>query len=537
MNGGSGVRRGDALTSGEAGSDARGASIRVLLVEDSEDDAALLLRELERGGYAVHYRRVQTAAELSAVLDAERWDIVLSDYALPQFSGPEALRLVRAHMTDLPFIIVSGTVGEEAAVEAMKSGAHDYVLKQSLARLCPVIERELREALVRAERREMQEQLLISDRMASMGTLAAGVAHELNNPLAAMIANLELVSRDLYALATELGLHDRLQHTFDELRDAREGAERLRQIVRDLRILSRSKDAEHLGAVDVQRVMESSLRVAYNEIRHRARLVKEYMPVPPVEANEARLGQVFLNLVVNAAQAIREGDAEHNQIRIVTRPLGEASVVVEVRDTGSGIPPENLPRIFDAFFTTKPAGVGTGLGLSICRRIVASLGGKLEVESEPGKGSVFRLTLPRARREAQPPRRPPANAAPSRRGRVLVVDDEPLITNAIGRSLALEHDVVLAAAAGEALSRVLSGERFDVILCDLMMPQMTGMDLHAALETHAPDQAARMVFLSGGAFTPAAHSFLDAVPNQRFEKPFDTRQLLALVSDRVRAQN
>jgi two-component system, NtrC family, sensor kinase len=138
--------------------------------------------------------------------------------------------------------------------------------------------------------------------------------------------------------------------------------------VRDLKIFSRATDEEHRGAVDVQRVLESSLRMAWNEIRHRARLVKEYSNVPAVEANEARLGQVFLNLIVNAAQAIREGDAEHNQIRVTTWLDERGWVVTEVRDSGMGIPPENLQRIFDAFFTTKPVGVGTGLGLSLQAR-------------------------------------------------------------------------------------------------------------------------------------------------------------------------
>jgi CheY-like chemotaxis protein len=368
-----------------------------------------------------------------------------------------------------------------------------------------------------------------------VGTLAAGVAHEINNPLAAIVANLELMARDLSAVAGRLDLTDRLHEVFDELSDARESADRLRHIVRDLKIFSRATDEEHRGAVDVQRVLESSLRMAWNEIRHRARLIKEYSEVPAVEANESRLGQVFLNLIINAAQAIREGDAEHNQIRVITRQDSRGRIVTEIRDSGTGIAPENLTRIFDAFFTTKPVGIGTGLGLSICHRIVSGLGGTLEVESELGKGSCFRVVLPPATNTA--PQRPrPSLPIPvrTRRGRVLVVDDEPMIATAIGRTLSFEHEVVVSSDAADALERILSGERFDVVLCDLMMPQMTGMDLHAALTENAPDQAERMVFLSGGAFTTAARAFLDEVPNERLEKPFDTRQLSALVNERIR---
>jgi signal transduction histidine kinase len=513
---------------------AGGRQLRALLVEDSANDAELVLLELGRGGYSVTSERVQTGPDLERALERD-WEIVLSDYSMPGYSGLEALSLVRRKGIDIPFIIVSGTVGEEAAVGAMRAGAHDYVLKQSLVRLCPAIDRELREAELRSSQKKMQEQLLISDRMASVGTLAAGVAHEINNPLAAIVANLELMARDLSSVAGRLDLTDRLHEVFSELSDARESADRLRLIVRDLKIFSRATDEEHRGAVEVERVLESSLRMAWNEIRHRAQLIREYSKVPPVEANEARLGQVFLNLIVNAAQAIREGDAEHNQIRVVTYMNNRGQVVTEVRDSGSGIPADNLTRIFDAFFTTKPVGIGTGLGLSICHRIVSGLGGRLEVESEVGKGSVFRVVLPRATSSApapKPPSLPPL--VKSRRGRVLVVDDEPMIATAIGRTLAFDHEVVVSADATDALERILSGERFDVLLCDLMMPQMTGMDLHAALSESAPDQAERMIFLSGGAFTAAARAFLDEVPNERLDKPFDTRQLSALVNGRMR---
>jgi signal transduction histidine kinase len=512
------------------------ATIRVLIVEDSQDDAELIVREIERGGYRVVSERVDTREGLALALERSSWEVVLSDFSMPHFSGTEALRLVKAKGLDLPFIIVSGAVGEEAAVGAMRSGAHDYVLKQSLARLGPAIERELREASSRAERKKMHDQLLISDRMASVGTLAAGVAHELNNPLAALLANLELLGRDLSRFADERSLSEPLTDIFAELGDARESASRMRHIVHDLKLFSRSADDDRRGAVDVHRVLDSSLRMAHNEIRHRALLVKEYGSVPLVQANEARLGQVFLNLVVNAAQSIVEGDADHNQIRVSTRLNGPGMVVVEIADTGSGIAPKHLTRIFDAFFTTKPVGVGTGLGLSICHRIVRSLGGELEVDSELGIGSHFRVVLPSAlSTEETPADVAPPSLLATRRGRVLVVDDEPLIATAIGRTLGLDHDVVLASAAATALERIHNGEEFDVILCDLMMPQMTGMDLYGELVRTAPGQAERVVFLSGGAFTAAARKFLEDVPNQRLEKPFDTRQLLALVNDRTRA--
>jgi signal transduction histidine kinase len=509
--------------------------LRVLILEDMESDAELLLRALRQGGRQVAFERVETAADMNRALSDGTWDVIISDYSMPTFDAPSALSLMRGRGMDLPFIIVSGTVGEEIAVEAMRAGVHDYFLKGKLGpRLVAAIEREMREASFRAERKRMQEQLTISDRMVSMGTLAAGVAHEINNPLASVMANLDLVMRGVTDLTSRLGGTPELEELGDELHDAREGAERIRNIVRDLKIFSRSEE-DPKGAVDVQRVMESTLRMAWNEIRHRARLVRRYGQVPLVEASESRLGQVFLNLVVNAAQAIPEGRSDSNEIRIVTTSNLQGQVVVEVGDTGPGMTQEILEKLFQPFFTTKPVGIGTGLGLSICYRIVSDLGGSIQVSSEVGKGTVVKVVLPPAGEKAVatvPPVVMPR--ALSKRGKILVIDDEPMLVKVVQRTLASEHDVTGIQGAEAALTRIAAGERFDVILCDLMMPQMTGMDLHAELSKVAPEQAASMVFLTGGAFTMRARTFLDQVPNQRVEKPFDATHLRALINDRVR---
>ncbi len=392
------------------------------------------------------------------------------------------------------------------------------------------------------ERDKLQSQLMVSDRMASVGTLAAGVAHEINNPLAAVIGNLDFIADGLgrvsgAALASgNAGRNDAqvLKEMKESLDDAREAAERVRFIVGDLKIFSRAPNDEPKGAVDVKAIMESSLRMAWNEIRHRAHVVKNYGPVPCVEGNQARLGQVFLNLLVNAAQALQEGRAEHNEVRVSTRLEGQR-VVVEVTDTGPGIPPAVLGRIFDAFFTTKAVGVGTGLGLAICQRIVTDMGGELTVRSEMGKGTTFRVALPVARKEGTEAISP-AEQAPiaGRRGRILVVDDEQVVVNAVRRILAKEHDVVAVVAAKEALALCAGGERFDLILSDLMMPEMTGMDLHRELSRVDPEQADRMVFLTGGAFTPRAQRFLSETPQEHLEKPFDSAHLRASVQRYLR---
>lgn len=319
------------------------------------------------------------------------------------------------------------------------------------------------------------------------------------------------------------------------LADAREAAQRVRLIVRDLKIFSRSPSEDAAGPVDVKSVMESALGMAWNEIRHRARLVKDYGVVPAAEANEGRLGQVFLNLLVNAAQALPEGRADRNVIRVITRLEGER-VIIEVSDTGAGIPPEIIGRIFDAFFTTKAVGVGTGLGLAICHRIVTDMEGELTVKSEVGKGTTFRVALPLARSEERRPAGPiakPVVAGP--RGRILIVDDEETLLKVVTRILSREHEVVSTVAAREALAFCARGDKFDLILCDLMMPDMTGMDLHRELSIVAPEMANRMIFLTGGAFTQQARGFLTDPPKEHIEKPFEAANLRAIVQRFIRS--
>ncbi|NOY24669.1 MAG: PAS domain S-box protein [Oligoflexia bacterium] len=408
------------------------------------------------------------------------------------------------------------------------------------------------------ERKQLAAKMMEMDRMIAVGTLAAGVGHEINNPLSYVIANLDLLAEDLPPVLEGCRLHQqcvvplgssgpaaafvsgRLEGLIELVDEARQGADRVRHIVRDLKTFSRA-DKQQRGLVDVRRLLDSSVNMAFNEIRHRARLVKDYEDVPPVDANEAGLGQVFINLLVNAAQAIVEGAADVNTIVVRTRCEGD-QVIVEVEDTGSGIAKDHLPEIFAPFFTTKPIGQGTGLGLAIARQTVESHGGELSVRSQLGQGTVFRVSLP-ALAAVQPERASvedkdqAALDSGSRRGRILVVDDEPMVGRVITRGLRADHNVVALTSAKEARERIVSGDRFDLVFCDLMMPEMTGMDLHDALLKDAPNQAARMVFLTGGAFTPRAREFLDAVDNPRIDKPFDMKNLRALARALLRQRD
>jgi signal transduction histidine kinase/CheY-like chemotaxis protein len=406
--------------------------------------------------------------------------------------------------------------------------ASEDVLASIAAQLGLVLRGQAAEqALARSEDalRRSEAQVLGADRLASLGALAAGVAHEINNPLSYVLLILELLVRDLGAEG-EVGAR---------LVEARSGLERVKLIVQDLKSFSRI-DAERRERVDVRRVLDSTIEIAQNEIRHRALLIRDFGEVPPVMADPSRLGQVFLNLLVNAVQAMSEGDVSRNEIRVTADVDRDGRVVVAIADSGSGIPPEILGRIFDPFFTTKPPGVGTGLGLSICKGIITAIGGEIAVTSKVSEGTTFRVALPPALEPAQAPAAPLPAKAPSgapKRGRVLVIDDEPVLARALGRSLAPEYDVVVISNPADALDRLRLGEGFDAILCDLVMPQVTGMDLYAELAASRPALAARMIFMTGGTFTVRAREFLAAVPNPAIDKPFDLAALSALLRARV----
>jgi two-component system, NtrC family, sensor kinase len=251
--------------------------------------------------------------------------------------------------------------------------------------------------------KQLEARLVMADRLASVGRLAATVGHEINNPLAFVMANLEL---SLERLGDGPLSAERQREIAEMLREAREGADRVRTIVRDLKVFSRG-DSDEITAVDPRRVLDSCANMAKGEIRQRATLVKRYTETPRVAANESRLGQVLLNLIVNAAHAIPEGSGEHHEIVLSTDTDDRGQVAIGVSDTGSGIPEDMLRHIFEPFFTTKTGGAGTGLGLSICQSIVAALGGEITVDSEVGKGTTFRVALPPARDSAPPASRVP----------------------------------------------------------------------------------------------------------------------------------
>ena len=387
-----------------------------------------------------------------------------------------------------------------------------------------------------SDRARMEAQLIMADRLASLGTLAAGVAHEVNNPLACVSANLDcmieavMVSRS--DAATSSGRLDEMEKM---VRDAREAVDRVRSIMIDLKTFSRG-DRDERTAIDVARVLESAMSLARNEIRHRAKLVRDYSSTPGVRVNEARLCQVFLNLVVNAVQAMPDDrDVALNEVKLRTRLVADR-VVIEVEDNGVGIAPENLARVFDPFFTTKAQGVGTGLGLSICHGIIVSFGGEMVIHSTVGEGTIVSVYLPAViePRTSAPPQtssvRP--SGSPSVRARVLVIDDEPLVAASIERALR-KHDITVAQCGADALELLDRDPTFDVIVCDLMMPDLSGMAVYERACAAHPQLANRFLFVTGGAFTEEGRAFLDRAGADYVEKPFEVKRLREAVEERI----
>jgi PAS domain S-box-containing protein len=370
------------------------------------------------------------------------------------------------------------------------------------------------------ERRIGMERIRLTERMASLGTLAAGVAHEINNPLTYVMSNVDLVVRQLGRVGGDPA-------TARLLADVHTGLERIRQIVGALKRVSRP-DADTVEPVDVIHALESCMEMARGHIRHRGKLLRAYADVPPVLGNETRLGQVFLNLLVNAAESLDEAKRDRNEIAVKVEASGD-KVTVEVRDTGAGIAAADLPHIFDPFFTTKAAGAGTGLGLFVCHGIVTSLGGGVAVESAVGLGTTVRVVLPVASRK------PLASAAvvpgvpEATRVRLLVVDDEPRLLETLRVVLADVHDVTAIPSARDALARLLAGERFDLVLCDLTMPEMSGAELLTKLEASCPEMARRVVFMTGGAVTDDDAAFLESLTKDHLQKPFRPPDLVAFI--------
>jgi len=372
-----------------------------------------------------------------------------------------------------------------------------------------------------SEREQLQNLLTRADRLASMGTMAAGIAHEINNPLTYIVNNV------LFALS-ELEQQQVGSEVLDALRDVEFGARSIERIVSDLKLLS-SPDQRSQEAVDVAPVLRRSQRMSAKAVRARGRFEASLKPTQPVLANPIALGQVVTNLVLNAAQALPEEYSADHVVRLTCRDQGD-SVVIEVQDNGEGIPAAIRERIFDPFFTTKAVGKDTGLGLAITHQIVADLGGHIEIDSQVGRGTTVRVLLPAhsvVPDDDEDHDSLPRDSWPERR--VLIVDDDDKVLRALRLTLGRVHDVKTLSSVDEAMAHLGKGFGYDAILCDLMMSPRNGTELLDGLTVVAPDLVQRMAFITGGVFTGSLHERVLRSGRPVAYKPFQSDQLYRLV--------
>lgn len=480
-------------------------ALRALIADDSENDVLFLLRALRKAGYEPVYERVSTAPAMKAALQRQTWDIVISDYEMPNFGGFEALQLLKESGHDLPFILVSAVVSEETAVAAMKAGAHDYIMKRNLVRLAPAIERELREAQTRGARkaaeealRQSEEQLRQAQKIEAVGRLASGVAHDFNNILTVITGHSELLLRQLDA-------DDPRRKNAEQIEKA---AYRAAALTRQLLTFSRKQVIEprvlKLNAIILN--IEKMLRRLIGEDIEFCTVLDS--AAGHIKADPGQIEQVIMNLAVNARDAMPNGGKltvttanttlDKNQLKHFPDLCAGDYVMLTIADTGTGMSEEVKAHLFEPFFTTKPPGKGTGLGLATCFGIVKQSTGHINVHSELGRGTTFKIYFPQVQSALESPRvRIMPTEATGGNETVLLVEDEPVVRELAVATLREKGYTVVEAVNGEEglrMARQHDG-KIDLVLTDVVMPVMGGKEMADALRTSHPDT--KVLFTSG----------------------------------------
>lgn len=516
--------------------------LRVLFVEDSPDDVELIRLELARHGFNVHVRVAETRSDFQSALDEGTWDIVLSDHSMKGFSSTDALSMLRDKDEDIPFIIVSGTIGEDSAVDAMRAGAHDYVLKHNLRRLGPAVGRELREAANRRTQRSTQAALQNSEqrlrhaqRMEAVGRLAGGIAHDFNNLLTVILGFSEFLIEQLPP--------DQPSHR--DASEIRMAAQRAARLTKQLLAFSRQQVLE-------RRVID--LVKAASEMQPMIdRLIGEDVPFTFAHADSPQLvlidpgqfEQVVMNLVINARDAMPAGgrlsmfidrahldEAHAAELQIKPGPY----VALAVTDTGVGIDTETLDHIFEPFFTTKPPGSGTGLGLATVFGIVRQSGGAIEVHTVLTHGTTFRVYFPSSSGAgpAQDAEKPPSGAV-ARASTILLAEDEQGVRAFLEMALTRAGHRVISARSGTNALELgeKTTEPIDLLIADVVMPGLSGPEVADKLKRVHPQM--RALFLSGYSSHAALPERVIADPGTFLQKPFTVEALLAKVRERLSA--
>jgi len=474
-----------------------GVPIRVLMVEDSEDDALLIVRELKSGGYDVTYQRVDSAGALVLACDSQDWDLIISDYSMPHFSGTEALNLVRSKHLEVPFIFVSGTIGEETAVTAMKNGAQDYLMKNNLKRLVSAVQRELRESEQRKERERLQKHIQQLQKFEAIGRLSGGIAHDFNNLIGAILGWAELGCEDS---APGTKARERFQKIREQSHRAAKLTSQLlafgrRQILQPRKI--------NLN-IFIREEMNFLGKVLGEDIEIR---IVEAPDLQVVHADPTQLQQVFMNLCLNARDAMPAG----GQLKIDTRNvvIGEDVcrehvhatagnyVLMTVTDTGLGMDDATVERIFEPFFTTKELGKGTGLGLATVYGIVKQHGGFIYVDTEPGKGSSFRVYFP-ADSGVHEPREVIHNSLALKGSEtLLLVEDDDGLRDSVQEMLQTLGYRVISAPDGKKAVELFRehADEIQLVVMDVVMPSQGGLQSYPELVAIKP--GIDVIFTSG----------------------------------------
>jgi signal transduction histidine kinase len=506
--------------------------VRLLLVEDNEDDAALIASQLRRGGIDVSYDRVETAGAMIAALGRSTPDLVISDCRMPTFDSQEALRLLRDTTENIPFIVVSGQIGEEAAADLMRAGAQDFVLKGDLARLAPAVQRELRGAKEHREsaqeRGALERQLHQADRLDSLGQLASGIAHDFNNLLSVINGYAEFVLAELPA-----------DHPCRrDVASIEQAALQAAALTRQLLIFSKVQPAQP-ETLDLNVVVADTEQLLHRTIGEDIDIVMRLEPdLGGVTIDRNRLEQIILNLVVNARGAMPDGGqltiqtataSEHDQSWAGQGVLPARFVRLTCTDTGCGMPPEVARRAFEPFFTTKGIGKGSGLGLATVYGAVSEAGGTVALWSEPGVGTQVTIDLPWA-----PIRATPASAVRAvRHGqgeRILVVEDNDGIREIASRILTQAGYEVSAAATRDDALRVSDDQDvgLDLVLSDVIMPGISVREFIDAVRAARPGLP--VILMTGYATDHARVG--ESLPKDfaMLTKPFQIVELLRQVS-------
>ena len=465
-----------------------GIPIRVLIIEDSEDDALLIARELKSGGYDVKFQRVDSTGALARACDSQDWDLIISDHSMPHFSGTDALTLVRSKNLDTPFIFVSGTIGEETAVAAMKNGAQDYVMKGNLKRLVTAVQRELREAEQRKERERLQKHVQQLQKFEAIGRLSGGIAHDFNNMIGAILGWAELGYEDSPA-------GTKARERFRKIREQSQRAAKLtaqllafgrRQILQPRKVnlnLFIHEEMSFLGKVIGENI----------EVK-----IQEAQDLQVIQADPTQLQQVFMNLCLNARDAMPAGGQlkiETCNVAIKEQPGGPDAhasagnyVLMTVTDTGIGMDEATAQRIFEPFFTTKQVGKGTGLGLSTVYGIVKQHLGFIYADTQPGKGTSFRVYFP-AESGVHEPREVIDNSqALKGSGAILLVEDDDGLRESVQEMLRSLGYRVMVASDGKKAVEVFreNAAEIQLVIMDIVMPSQGGLQSYPELAAIKP---------------------------------------------------